>query len=151
MYAEAQWVMQSDNDIAKKMTDAWGAVPFPGPAGSPYVVPTQVKGWALANGGKNPKAASYFLRYFLDPNNLSTAIWGKGDNDINSMFSTMASYNKNADISQGTVGYNTFGSTTKNDYFDLQALLIGSAPDQLNTSIASFSTRLDGILGDLNK
>lgn len=60
----------------EKMTDPWGVVPFPSPKGQEEVLASSVKIWGIPTGSKPQKAraASYFIRYFLDPN---TEVGGK--------------------------------------------------------------------------
>lgn len=53
------------------MKDDWTAVPIPCPDGQEIITPYSTNAFGIPKGAKNGIAGSYFLRYFLDGNNMN--------------------------------------------------------------------------------
>ena len=128
--------------LLSKMTDPWGVVPFPSPAGQKHINPSATNLWGIAVGAKNPKAASYFMRYFLDPDNQSPDRFV--NDECRLRYYEMQDLKKNTLRSLGIVGFNS-----DSDYWDLQTKVIYGTVAQISTNLAAWSPKLDGIIKDL--
>ncbi len=71
MFAAGSSYMWGTNTIATSMKSAWGVAPFPSPKGQKAIVANEGTMWAFPANAKNVGAANYFIRYFLDPSNLT--------------------------------------------------------------------------------
>ncbi len=61
------WMFETSS--MPKLNDKWSAVPVPSPKGTSETIGVEPVVWGIANGAKNPEAALYFLRYWLDEDN----------------------------------------------------------------------------------
>lgn len=129
MCGSRTWLMEKNQDFTTKMTDKWGAVPMPSPAGQEEIVGINPTMWCIAKGAKNPNAASYVLRYWLDYDN-----WNINDVIVDKQLLEIFNYmnetnNAMATVSQGVTGYDDDAQyykllyTTRNNKNDIPVAL----------------------------
>lgn len=68
MTVKGTWAMQS-SQADSMWGDSCEAVPVPSPAGQKQVIASDARVLCVCRGSKNPEAALYAARYFLDPDN----------------------------------------------------------------------------------
>ncbi len=133
------------NEIRSNMTDELGVAPFPCPAGQTPVAGAKALVWGIPRGAKTPIAASYFIRYMLDPNTLE-----ESDLYINSeakqVYASLVNMKKNALMSRGVVGYSTM-----DDYWGLFSEVAYGKPDQVAVNLKSWSSKLDATIKEIEK
>ena len=131
----------------EKMTDPWGVVPFPSPKGQEEVLASSVKIWGIPTGSKPQKAraASYFIRYFLDPN---TEVGGKKfiSDEAEQVCQRASAMNKNALLSLGVIGYNT-----DSDFWSLFSDVAYGELDQVKTNLLANENKVNGIIETLER
>lgn len=71
MYVAGSSYMQTQATLNTQMKSDWGVAPFPSPEGADAMIANAGCVWGIPTGAKNVEAASYFIRYFLDPANES--------------------------------------------------------------------------------
>ena len=88
----------------------WGAVPVPSPKGSETYVPTAVKGYGIPRNAKQPEAAGYFLRYWLDSsfNRPGSQTWT--NTEIGDMILHVWSLKKGVNFAHGVMNYGDAGA-----------------------------------------
>ena len=69
MYVAGSSYMQTQATLNTQMKSEWGVAPFPSPKGADAMIANAGCVWGIPVGAKNVEAASYFIRYFLDPAN----------------------------------------------------------------------------------
>lgn len=123
------------------------AVPVAGPTQSSAYVPVRTKTWGVAKGAKNPEGAAYFLRYFLDVNNINF------DEDfLHDQFRTVFNIitdkkaKKASASDQGIVAY-----VDKKAYTSLTWKLGQSTSAQIQTNINSQKALVDNSIKQANK
>ena len=103
MRKEAGWFSGNLNQIS--------TVPIPTQNGKNGYIPVKMKTWGTARGAKNVEGAAYFLRYFLDANNVdmsSTFMHKNAENTFKEMCAydkKMPSYAEGVMASLGTQEY----------------------------------------------
>lgn len=140
MYADSQYVMSKNSEVTKNMKDDWGVVPFPSPKGVKTLA-VQSRLWCVAVNAKQPAAATYFIRYFLDPANGSgTADWW-AKKEFQDVYEAMVAMDKYSLRSQGVVGFND-----ENDFYALQAVAAHTDRDQIGTALKGQEQWLKAII-----
>lgn len=131
----------------EKMTDPWGVVPFPSPKGQKETLAASVKIWGIPTGSKPQKAraASYFIRYFLDPN---TEVGGKKfiSDEAEQVFLRACAMDKNALLSLGTLSYNS-----DSDFWSLFSDVAYGEYDQVKTNLMANENKVNGIIEKLER
>jgi multiple sugar transport system substrate-binding protein len=69
MYVAGSSYMQKTATLNTQMKSEWGVAPFPSPKAAETLIPNAGLVWGVPTSAKEPEAASYFIRYFLDPKN----------------------------------------------------------------------------------
>jgi len=146
MYAEISYGMQKGSFL-EGMKDGWSAVPFPGPKGADYVLPADAKVFSLAKGAKNPEAAAYFLRYWLDPANMDIAgsLIQKENKEV---FDLLSNSKKKVMMSKGVISFS-------NEFNDVTNALYNHSSDQTKSVLDSINgmvnTSIKNVLNEMPK
>lgn len=69
MYVAGSSYMQTAATLNTQMKSEWGVAPFPSPKDAEPMIANAGCVWGIPTNAKEPEAASYFIRYFLDPEN----------------------------------------------------------------------------------
>ena len=67
MYMDGSWKMEATSSFG----DGVGVAPVPSPKGKQFIQGVSASVWGIAAGSKNPAAASYMIRYWLDGDNFN--------------------------------------------------------------------------------
>ena len=134
LYNEGGWF---DNVSTKGGVGALKAVPLPGPAGGTAYTPVRPKTWGVAKGAKNPDAAAYFLRYFLDTENcdMDKTFYNKQFKEVYNII-TGKNAKKQVLVTSGVMDYTTAGA-----YKEFCEELAKAAPAQQTTIINKYKSR----------
>lgn len=104
MMGDTTWMFETNS--MPEMTDNWSAVPMPSPKGQEQIYAITGVVWGLATGCKNPDAASYFIRYWLDEDNFdfNKCIERK---DLRELFVKMSdtSLNRKVSVARSVLSY----------------------------------------------
>lgn len=142
MYAHGQYVMMKGSQIARRMTDDWGVVPFPSPkSGKDAILATKARLWCVGQGVKDTLPASYFIRYYCDPAYSTDNVSWFEKSEFKDVFAKMTDIKKFSGAAEGIVGYSSI-----NDYYKLQNDILYSPPDQMATTIQGMKPYLNDIL-----
>ena len=136
LYNEGGWF---DNVSTKGGVGALKAVPVPGPVGGTAYTPVRPKVWGVAKGAKNPEAAAYFLRYFLDTanSNMDKTFYNSQFKEVYNII-TSKSAKKAVMVTSGVMDYNTAGA-----YLEFINELGNAAPAQQTTIINRYKSRFE--------
>ena len=141
MYDCEDYLMAKDAALAK-MTDAFGAVPFPSPAGQEYCNAAAVKCFGIPRGARNPKGGSYFIRFYLDP------AYNHDDDrflsdELRSIYYEVQNLKSYPLRSIGIIGYHT--------YDDFWSIIYdcSASRDQTATVLASWKSKVDSLIKDV--
>ncbi len=123
------------------------AVPVAGQTQSKAYTPIRTKTWGVAKGAKNPVGAAYFLRYYLDVENIDI------DSDFyNSQFKKIYKIVSNpktkkcSTSDQGVVNY-----VDKTAWDKLQYQLATTTPAQIETVLKSKKSTINNSVNTANK
>lgn len=149
MVDQEDYYLLNGSDLSK-MTDEWGAVPFPSPKGQEMTLASSVKIWGIPTGSKKGPAASYFIRYFLDPNTEppDDPAHPEKNKFINSeakdVFERLCAIKKNALLSLGVLSYNT-----DSDFWSLFTDVAYGEYDQVGTNLKSYDNKVNSIIKNI--
>ncbi len=121
------------------------AVPFPSPKGSKNYVPASYKGFGVMKSSKNPEAAVYFIRWFLDPANDKREFINDKFVALRSQLS--ASPNKIVPFAGSVFSY---GSSINYETF-LYDCEYNADPQQISTTAQRYVKILDTAMTKTNK
>lgn len=132
-------------EVRKAMTDELGVAPFPSPAGQTAVAGAKAFIWGIPRGAKTPIAASYFIRYFLDPNTLDDSdLYINGE--AKAVYAGLVNMKKNVLVSRGVVGYNTM-----DDFWGLFSDVAYGKADQVAVNLKSWNSKLNSTISEIEK
>ena len=138
MMGEGSWIMEAS--CVPKNVD-WEVVPMPSPKGAKEVIPYSCTLWSIATGSKEPIAASYFIRYWLDFDNfnLKKAIPNEQAREVFEYMSD-TSKNRQTGMSRSVAGYYDGAQ-----YWSLLNVSRKSAND-IPVDLKKVATVMDGII-----
>ena len=135
-----------DRNIGE-MKDEWGCVPMPAPKGQSYVTPCTGHLWGLINKAKNPKGASYWLRYVQDDDNQLVPDYT--NKEVYDVEAWQAAQPKRIWLSNGVINY---GGEHEYQEFqnDIDKALPGELQSKLNKWRSVYEANLAKIMKEYN-
>lgn len=137
------WVLQKAHYKNAVGTENIEIVPVPSPKGQTPVTAYDARVFCIARGAKNPEAAHYAMRYFVDPDNYDM------ENDIEvkqareMFFELSKSKNVYAGIGQGVASYNN-----SEDFWGL-LWLTRESPEDIPVKLQAKKSVIDGIISKI--
>lgn len=143
MTVYSTWILQKKHWKTALGTEATECVPIPSPKGQEAVTAFDAKVFCIARGAKNPEAALYAARYFIDPDNydMTTEIESK---QMREMFYELGkSKNVFGGLGRGVASYNA-----EEDYWKLLYLTRESA-ENIPVRLKEQKTLIDGAISKI--
>lgn len=106
MLGEGSWSLEA-GQAYWKMKDKVGCVPLPCPANTEEIITYGAGVWCLATGAKQPEAASYFIRHWIDYEasiDYTKQIPGDAEREV-FMYMSDLSKKRQASVAQAVMGY----------------------------------------------
>ena len=139
------YVYKKDSTNFSGMTDEIDAVPFPSPKGSKACVPAVSKLFGILTKAKNPEAALYWLRYFLDPCNYDMDAVFINKN-LKDSFTAMNTMEHAYMYSEGVIAY---GGLT--DYGNMNNLIALTNSAQIAAKLKSYESIYSASISKANR
>jgi len=146
MYLAGNYVMQKGDQLETNMKDEWGFAPCPSPAGQSFTVSTNTMLWGFPTGSKNAEAASYAMRFWIDPNFDLKGYETWYNNDVAEFTDWLWSQPKTPTRWEGIVNYGGNYS-----WHDMSVQLINTNAGGVKSVLESWSSVIDANIAQIMK
>ncbi len=143
MLGEGSWMLE-EHAAYWEIKDETGVVPLPCPAGAGETITYGASVWSVATGAKQPEAASYFIRHWIDFDNVGyeNAIPGEAEREV---FKYMSDNTKKrqASVAQAIMGY------YEASMFWVMLNVSKEKPNDIPVELKSVSSKVDGVISKI--
>ena len=143
MTVKSTWILQKQHKLLAVGTEATECVPVPSPKGQEPVTAFDARVFCIARGAKNPEAALYAARYFIDPDNYDMESEIESD-QMRAMFYELGkSKNVFGGLGRGVTTYND-----EEDYWKL-LYLTRFSPEDIPVKLKERKSLVDGAISKI--